>query len=83
MIELGRGVVTTIVLLLASEGSVDDIVCVLESTALELLMEALAELLVMSATPKEVAVGPLEVEIVTVPDIVDAESGLTAETLLP
>lgn len=82
MLELGRGVVTTVVLLLASEGSVDDIVCVLESTALELLMEALAELLVMSATPKG-EVGPLEVEIVTIPDIVDAESVLTAETLLP
>lgn len=67
----------------ASELSVDGSACVLEVTELELAMEALAEVLVMSATPKELADDLLEAEDVMFADAVDPSVKMTVEALLP
>lgn len=67
----------------ASELSVDDKACVLDIIELELAMEALAELLVISATPKELADDSLEAEGVMFADADDPSVKMTDEALLP
>lgn len=70
----------------ASELSVDGEARVLEITEVELAIEALAELaelVVMSATPKELADDSLEAEGVMFADADDPSVKMTAEALLP